>query len=121
MDRNTSRTFTDLIVWKKAHALVLAVYRLTNEFPKTEMYGLTSQLRRSVVSVPANIVEGFRKRGRADKLRFYNIAEGSLEETRYYRILAQGLSYGHTAELHDNLSEVSRLLEAYSHAISSES
>ena len=70
----TAKTFNELEVWQHAHALVLDVYRLTESFPKHEVFGLTSQVRRAAVSVPANIAEGFRKKGVADKLRFYNIA-----------------------------------------------
>jgi four helix bundle protein len=119
MERASAKSFTDLVVWQKAHALVLAVYRVTESFPKSETYGLTSQLRRAAVSVPANIAEGFRKRGDADKLRFYNIAQGPLEETRYYLILASDLSYADTTLLHEQLSEVSRLLHGYTSAINS--
>lgn len=121
MNRASAKTFTDLIVWQKAHALVLAVYRLTDLFPKSELYGLTSQLRRSAVSIPANIAEGFRKRGSADKLRFYNIAQGSLEETRYYLILSGDLAYADTTTLQEQIAEVSRLLESYSAAFHSDS
>ena len=78
-----------------------------------------SQLRSAAVSIAANIVEGFRKRGRADKVRFMNTAEGSLEECRYYLILAQDLGYGETKNLMAMLEEVSRLLNAYSKAIQS--
>ena len=78
--RAPARTFQDLIVWQKAHRFVLEVYRLTDRFPKTEVYGLTSQFRRAAVSVPANIAEGFKKRGQADKARFMNTGQGSLEE-----------------------------------------
>lgn len=74
-----ARSFTDLKVWQKAHKLVLALYELSRDFPKTEVFGLTSQLRRAAVSVPANIAEGFRKQTRLDKARFLNTAEGSLE------------------------------------------
>lgn len=74
-----ARSFADLIVWQKAHKLVLALYELSRDFPKTEVFGLTSQLRRAAVSVPANIAEGFRKQTRLDKARFLNTAEGSLE------------------------------------------
>jgi four helix bundle protein len=88
-----SRTFEDLAVWRKAHALVLLVYRVTSGFPDTERYGLVSQMRRAAVSVPANIAEGFRKRSSPDKLKFYNIAQGSLEELRYYVILTRDLDY----------------------------
>jgi len=80
--RKPAKSFLDLLVWQKARQFVLAVYRLTESFPKSETYGLTPQFRRAAVSVPANIAEGFRKRGRADKARFLNIAEGSLEECR---------------------------------------
>jgi four helix bundle protein len=113
-----SREFTDVTVWKKAHALVLAVYRMTKTFPKEELYCLTSQLRRSAISVPANFAEGFKKRSRVDKVRFYNIAQGSLEECRYYFILAEDLGYGNTRALKTSLEEVSRLLESYSQATS---
>jgi four helix bundle protein len=83
MKRERARTFQDLVVWQKAHQFVLCVYEETESFPKKEMYGLTAQLRRAAVSVPANIAEGFRKRGKADKNRFMNMAQGSLEECRY--------------------------------------
>ena len=115
--RAPARTFRDLVVWRKAHEFVLATYRFTAGFPKQEMYGLCSQLRRSAVSIAANIVEGFRKRGRADKVRFMNTAEGSIEESRYYLILAEDLGYGETKDLMTALEEVSRLLNAYSKAI----
>ncbi|PYT57094.1 MAG: four helix bundle protein, partial [Acidobacteria bacterium] len=65
--RVAARTFQDLVVWRKAHELVLAVYSLTAGFPKEETYGLALQMRRAAVSVPANIAEGFRRRGKADK------------------------------------------------------
>lgn len=112
-----ARTFQDLVVWRKAHQFVLVVYKLTRDFPKQETYGLVSQMRRAAVSIAANIAEGFRKRSKADKARFMNIAEGSLEESHYYFILAQDLGYGRTEELRKALQEVSRLLNAYSRAI----
>jgi four helix bundle protein len=92
---------------------VLAVYRESAAFPKTETFGLTSQLRRAAVSIPANIAEGFVKRGKPDKARLMNIAQGSLEETRYYLILAQDLGYFNNAALLAQIEEVSRLLESY--------
>ena len=115
--RVAARTFQDLVVWRKAHELVLAVYSFTAGFPKTETYGLALQMRRAAVSVPANIAEGFRRRGKADKARYMNMAEGSLEESRYYLILAQDLGYGDTGSLTTLLEEVSRLLNAYASAI----
>jgi four helix bundle protein len=81
------------------------------------LYGLTQQLKRAAVSVPANIAEGFRKRSRADKARYMNIAQGSLEETRYYLILAQDLGYSNSVEVLDDVDEVGRLLDAYSRAL----
>jgi len=75
------------------------------------------QMRRAAVSIPANIVEGFRKRGRADKARFINTAEGSIEESCYYLILARDLGCGQTEDLMRSLDEVSRLLYAYARAI----
>ena len=105
------------MVWPKAHEFVLAVYRFTESFPEREKYGLAHQLRRAAVSIPANIAEGFGKRTRADKARFLNIAEGSVEECRYYLILAQDLGYGQPARLLDMLEEASRLLNAYARAI----
>ena len=85
--------FEDLEVWKKAHKLVLGIYRSTKEFPTEERFGLVSQMRRSAVSVPANLAEGFKKRSKKDKSNFYNIAQGSLAEIHYYIILSKDLGY----------------------------
>ena len=115
--RPAARTFRDLLVWQKANAFVLGVYALTAAFPKHEIYSLSMQMRRAAVSIPANIAEGFRKRGKVDKVRYMNIAEGSLEESRYYLILTQDLGYGQTDNLMAALEEVSRLLNAYAKAI----
>jgi four helix bundle protein len=115
--RTPAARFDDLVVWQKAHQFVLAVYRLSRMFPRSETYGLSSQFRRAAVSIAANIAEGFKKRGRADKVRFYNIAQGSIEECRYYLILAKDLEYGDVSESSHLLEEVSKLLEAYSQTI----
>ena len=112
-----ARTFQDLLVWRKAHGFVLEVYALTAAFPKSETYGLALQMRRAAVSIPANIAEGFRRRGKADKARFLNIAEGSVEECRYFLILVKDLGYGDTLAISAALEEVSRLLGAYTAAI----
>jgi len=101
------------VVWQRAHQFVLGTYRYTATFPKAELYGLTSQFRRAALSVPANIAEGFKKRGKADKARFMNTAQGSLEECRYYLILARDLGYGDQPELSQLALEVGRLLAAY--------
>jgi four helix bundle protein len=117
MERQAARIFSDLLVWQKSHQFVLAVYNFTESFPASEIYGLTSQLRRAAVSIPANIAEGFKRRGQLDKGKFLNIAQASLEECRYYLILAKDLKYGNTAELMDLLEEVSKLLDAYSNSV----
>jgi four helix bundle protein len=117
MPRPAARTFADLLVWRKAHEFVLAIYQFTAGFPKAETYGLSGQMRRAAVSIPANIAEGFRRRGPADKARFMNMAEGSIEECRYYLILAKDLGYGDTTILNNLLEEVSRMLSAYARAI----
>jgi len=108
--RAPARTFQDLIVWRKAHDFVLLVYRFTAAFPKQETYGLCSRMRQAAVSIAGNIAEGFRRFGRADKVRFMNIAEASLEESRYYLILSRDLVYGNPQELMPLLEETSRLL-----------
>ena len=85
--------------------------------PSRRPTGSRIKMRRAAVSIPANIAEGFRRRGKADKARFMNVAEGSLEECRYYLILAHDLGYGDTGRLTALLEEVSKLLNAYASAI----
>ncbi|MEM9005503.1 MAG: four helix bundle protein [Cyanobacteria bacterium P01_F01_bin.86] len=119
MGRSTAKRFQDLIVWQKAHRFVLAVYGLTHQFPKSEVYCLTSQFRRSAISIAANIAEGFKKNTKPDKVRFLNIAQGTLEESRYYLILAEDLNYADTSALMPQLEEVSKLLASYIRAIRS--
>ena len=113
-----SKTFEDLIVWQKAHQFVLLVYKLTEVFPKNEVYGLTSQFKRASISIPANIAEGFKKKGIKDKLRFFNIAQGSLEECRYYLILTKDLGFSDNITKEKQLlEEVSKLLNSYCRTI----
>ncbi len=112
-----SKTFKDLIVWQKAHQFVLKVYLVTKKFPDDEKFGLTSQFRRAAVSIAANICEGFKKNGKKDKVRFFNHAQGSLEECRYYLILSQDLGYCNSKELDGLLQEVSKLADAYIKAL----
>jgi len=103
--------FEDLEVWRKAHKLVLEIYKITRGFPSEEKFGLVSQMRRSAVSIPANISEGFKKRTLKDKTNFYNIAQGSLEELRYYLILAKDLNYvTENQELLNSSDEIGRML-----------
>lgn len=92
-ERQSSKSFRDLECWQKAHTFVQAVYQVTKCFPEDERYGLISQFRRAAVSIAANICEGYRKLSDADKLRFMNIAQGSLEECRYYIILSLDIKY----------------------------
>src|SRR5690349_5056346 len=115
--RKSAKSFRDLVVWKKAHQLVLAVYSITKRFPNEEKFGLTSQIRRSSISVAANIAEAFKKKSSLDKLRILNISQGSLSETEYYLILSEDLEYGKMNELMDKADEVGRILEAYMNAI----
>jgi len=85
--------FNDLKVWQKAHKLVLSIYALTSSYPKHELFAITSQARRSATSIPSNIVEGFRRKSLRDSIRFYNIADASLEELKYHILLSKDLTY----------------------------
>lgn len=105
--------FEDLLVWQKAHGFVLSVYRFVPGLPKSEIFGIAGQLKRSAISVPANIAEGFKKRSRPDKLRYYNIAQGSLEECRYYLILIRDLGFADPSHLQEQVVEVKKLLNSY--------
>jgi len=109
-------TFQDLKVWQKSHQLTLQIYKITEKFPKIEIYGLANQIRRAAVSVASNIVEGFERRGTKDGLHFYNIADGSLEEVKYQLLLAKDLDYinGESYEEVVNLAEeVSKMLNSW--------
>jgi four helix bundle protein len=113
-----ARSFCDLTVWQKSHQFVLAVYRTTRSgFPLKEIYGLTSQFRRAAVSVAENIAEGFRKQSKIDKARMLNISEGSLEECRYYTILARDFEYTNNDAMWELTEKIGRLLNAYRNAI----
>jgi four helix bundle protein len=113
MEKAPAQTFLQLTVWQKSHELVLQVYKLTGSFPREELFGLTSQMRRAAVSVPANIAEAFKKRSKSDKVRILNISQGSLEELRYYFVLAADLSYLPQAAAAKDLEQVARLLGGY--------
>ena len=112
MDKAAS--FEDLIVWQKAHQLTLEIYKVTADFPQSEQFALTSQMRRAAYSIPSNIAEGFAKRGVRDKLNFYNIAQGSLQELKYFVILSSDLGYQDSREgLLQSVTEVGKLLSGY--------
>mgnify|MGYP000176876175 CR=1 FL=1 len=120
---NKSITFKDLIVWQKSHKFVLHIYSITKLFPQDEQYGLTQQFRRAAVSIAANISEGFKRIGKNDKLRFYNISESTLEECRYYVILSFDLKYINEETyllLLNTIEEISKLLISYCQAIKNE-
>ena len=110
------KIFRDILAWKKAHALVLRVYKITDNFPQKEIFVLTSQMRRCAISIPSNIVEGFKRRTKNDSIHFYNIAEGSLEELKYQLILAKDLKYISEQEFNEvyNLAEeVGKLINGW--------
>ncbi len=116
----TTKSFEDLTAWKKAHEFVISVYKFSDPFPDKERFGLTSQLRRASISIAANIAEGYKKQSVKDKLRYFNISQGSIEECRYYLILSKDLGYlssDATLGLENLLNDSSRLLNAYCKAI----
>ena len=120
MENAITYSFENVIAWQKAHCLVLLIYRVTRHFPEDEKFGLTSQFRRAAVSIEANIAEGYKKLSKADKLRFFNIAQGSLEECRDYHILSRDLGYLDSIEfedLHQSIEETSKFLNSYCKAI----
>lgn len=91
-NRPKTKSFEDLLSWQKAHAFVLSnLWEITKKFPKDELFGLTSQLKRAAVSIAANIAEGYKKQSKKEKIHFFNIAQGSLEECRYYLILTKDI------------------------------
>lgn len=110
------KNFKDIYVWQKAHELTLLVYELTKKNPKEELFGLVSQIRRSAVSVPSNIVEGFKRNGEKDDKHFCNVAQASLEELKYQMFLSKDLKYLLETEYKkfESLSiEVSKLLHLW--------
>ena len=111
-----SISFKNILAWQRAHEFVIKVYKTTKTFPEWERYGLCSQFQRAAVSIPANIAEGYKRLGTADKLHFMNIAQGSLEECRYYVLLTKDIGYinQHTHDmLNADIEEVSKLLNGY--------
>lgn len=111
-----TKSYKELIVWQKAHSFVLKVYSFSESFPKSELYGLTSQFRRAAVSIAANIAEGYVKKSPADKVRFFNISLGSLEECSYYIILSKDLNYiteEQSVILDKLLGETEKILNTY--------
>jgi len=107
------KDFRQLAVWEKGHHLALEIYKATTEFPKEELYGLTSQIRRATVSIPTNIAEGCGRNTDADFARFLQIAMGSASETEYEIILAHDLNFltnENYEKLHSHIEEIKRML-----------
>ncbi len=115
-----SKTFREVMAWKRAHEFVLAFYKTKPMFPEDEKFALVPQFQRAAVSIAANIAEGYRKLSKADKLRFFNIAQGSLEECRYYIILSHDVGYYSKETVNDmwqKIEEASTVLNAYCVAV----
>jgi len=113
----TINTFQDLEVWKRAHRLVLEVYKVTAKFPESEKYNLVSQMRRAAISIPSNVVEGFKRRTVKESLNFYNISSASLEELKYQLFLSKELNYinnGDYKKVVDLSNEVGKMLYSWS-------
>jgi four helix bundle protein len=107
--------FSDLTVWQRAHELTLETYRVTEKFPRSERFGIVSQLRRAAASVSANIAEGFGRRTTKELLRCLQISRGELEETRYFFILSRDLGHISAAEfenMNDRRDSVGQLINA---------
>ncbi|MBR4572094.1 MAG: four helix bundle protein [Prevotella sp.] len=115
-----TKTFKDIIAWQKAYDYCLCVYKKTENFPDFERFGLRSQFTRAAVSITANIAEGYKKISKQDKLRFLNIAQGSLEECRNYNLLSKDLEYISPEtfeELEQKINNTSTFLNAYRNGI----
>jgi len=114
------KTYTELFVWQKSIELVTAVYRETRNFPKEEIYGLTSQIRRSAVSIPSNIAEGFGRKSQQDFIRFLKISMGSLFELQTQLRIAKNLEYleeGKFNHVFEETREIERMLSAFIQSI----
>jgi four helix bundle protein len=110
------RNYRELKVWEKAHAFALRVYSLTQNFPRTEIYGLTNQIRRACVSIPSNIVEGCGRTGNPDFARFLDISLGSANEVDYQLLLAKDLAYLKDPEyesLSREVEEIQKMLTTF--------
>lgn len=111
-----TNNFQELLAWQKVHQFVLMVYNTTRTFPEWEKFRLCSQFERAAVSIAANIAEGYKRLSRTDKLRMMNIAQGSLEECRYYIILSKDLGYideNRFKEMNYAIYITSRFLNSY--------
>ncbi|WP_221658233.1 four helix bundle protein [Bacteroides salyersiae] len=116
-----AHSFEDLLVWQKGHQYVIAIYIVTKQYPKDELFCLVNQLRRAAASITANIAEGFVRTSNREKLRFYNISQGSLEETKNFLILSRDLGYISLSEKEDLYSQadvIGKMLNSYCRELS---
>jgi len=107
--------FKDLIVWQKSYALALSIYKITKEFPKHEIYGITSQMRRAAISIPSNIAEGYRRQHTGEYLQFLSIAFGSCSELETQILLARDIGFlekSNFQSIYDLCLEISKMLNA---------
>lgn len=110
------QSFTDLVVWQEAHKLVLMVYKITKEFPKEEIFGLVSQMRRAAISVTSNIAEGFSRHSIKEKIQFYSISHGSLTELQNQLLISKDVGYlddEKFREIFNQTISVHKLLNAF--------
>ena len=117
MSTGAAKNFQDLPLWQRAHQFVLSVYNYSDYFPQKEVYGLTTQLRRAAAAIPISISESLLEENKVERGRLMSAARSSLEECRYYLILAKDLGYGDHPELMPQLEEVSKMLEKYTMAL----
>jgi four helix bundle protein len=114
------KTFRELEVWRRSHGVVIGIYRVTSVFPKDERFGIVSQLRRAAYSIPANIAEGFGRRSTKELVQCLAIANGSLEEVRYFVYLSCDLGYlprHEFDEMEKNLNSVAQMIAALSRSL----
>jgi len=110
------KSFTDLKVWREGHSLVLMIYKTTKKFPREEIYCLTSQMRRAVISITSNIAEGFGRQGCKEKIQFYYLAQGSLTELKNQILVAKDVNYltsEESKELAGQINLVHKLLQGF--------
>ena len=120
MQKENQKGYKRLIVWQRADELAFRIYLATKRFPKEEMFGLISQMRRAALSVPANIVEGYSRTSKKEKVQFYNIAKGSLTELEYYLDFSRKLNYLNNNQYYlliELRSEVGRLLNGFINSV----
>ncbi len=121
-DQIVMSTFRDLKIWEKAMDIVTKVYRDTNDFPKEEIYGLTSQIRRACISIPSNIAEGYGRKGKKEYLRFLNIAMSSLFEVQTQLQISKNLKYiseDKFETMYEETRELERMLSSYNRKVES--